>query len=99
MTHQETWLYKIGVKNILDNMIARGDIEPLIVVTPSFYSYGLFGDDDMKEIKEFSQVKVDSTNNFIKELRYDLILAVEGKYSTYADGTEEEIFISSFLHF
>ena len=98
MTHQQTWLYIIAMKNILENMIARGDIEPLIVVTPSFYSYGLFGDDDMKEIKEFSQVKVDSTNNFIKELRYDLIPAVEGKYSTYADGTEEENFISSRDH-
>lgn len=96
--HQNTWLYTIGVKNVLDNMIYYGDIDPVIVVTPSFYSYGLYGDDDMKGIKDVSQVKKNSTENFGKELRYDLLPAVETAYSTYAKDVSEESLIASRDH-
>lgn len=96
--HKNTWLYTIGVKDVLDNMIYYGDIEPLIVVTPVFYSYGLFGDDDMKSIKDFSQTKVDSSANFAGELRNDIIPAVESAYSTYAVGTTEADLIASRDH-
>jgi len=96
--HKNTWLYTIGVKNVLDNMIYYGDIEPLIVVTPVFYSYGLFGDDDMKNIKDFSQTKVNSSANFADELRKDIIPAVESAYSTYAESATEEDFIASRDH-
>ena len=98
VVHQETWLYTIGVKNILDNMIYYGDIEPLIVVTPSFYSYGLYGDDNMTSVTEVTPVKENSTNNFGMELRNDIIPAVESKYSTYAADVTEEALISSRDH-
>lgn len=89
VVHQDTWFYKVGVKSVLDNMIYYGDIEPLIVVAPSFYSYGLYGDDNMKSIMELTPVKDNSTKNFGRELRNDLIPAVEAKYSTYAEGVSE----------
>ncbi|MCD8306996.1 MAG: hypothetical protein LUD51_02010 [Clostridia bacterium] len=98
VTHQETWLYTIGAKNVLDNMIYYGDIEPLIVVTPSFYCYGLYGDDSYSSITEVTPVKDLSTQNFGSELRYDIIPAVESAYSTYAESTSEEDLRSSRDH-
>ena len=98
VVHQDTWLYTIGMKNILDNMIYYGDIEPLIVVAPSFYSYGLYGDDDMSSITEMTPVKQNSTNNFGRELRNDIIPAVESRYSTYAEDVTQEALASSRDH-
>lgn len=98
VNHIETWLYTIGIKNVLDNMIYYGDIDPLIVVTPTFYCYGLYGDDDMTNIKEVTPTKKKSSENFGYELRNDLIPAIEGHYSTYSSGTDESSFIASRDH-
>lgn len=98
VVHQNTWLYTIGMKNILDNMIYYGDIEPLIVVAPTFYSYGLYGDDNMSSITEMTPVKQNSNNNFGRELRNDIIPAVESAYSTYAEDVTEEGLIASRDH-
>lgn len=98
VVHQETWLYTIGIKNVLDNMIYYGDIDPLIVVTPTFYCYGLYGDDTMTSITEVTPVKENSTNNFGMELRNDIIPAVESLYSTYAGDVSEESLIESRDH-
>ena len=49
-------------KTMLDNMIADGDIEPLIVVTPTFYV-----EDDCAD--DLDQL----TYSFAKELRNDLM--------------------------
>lgn len=62
---------------IIDNMIKNGDIEPLIVVTPTFYNDGN---------SNASQL----VRNFHNELINDIIPAVEGKYNTYAVSTSEE---------
>lgn len=98
VTHQDTWFYTIGAKNVLDNMIYYGDIEPLIVVAPSFYSYGLYGDDNYSSITEVTPVKQHSTDNFGMELRNDIIPAVEAAYSTYAEGTSSEELTASRDH-
>ena len=98
VVHQGTWLYTIGMKNVLDNMIYYGDIEPLIVVAPSFYSYGLYGDDNMTSITEMTPVKQNSSDNFGMELRRDIIPAVESKFSTYAEDVTEEALVSSRDH-
>lgn len=98
VNHIETWLYTVGIKNVLDNMIFYNDIDPVIVVTPSFYSYGLYGDDNMTNIREVTPVKEKSTKNFAYELRYDLIPAVESKYSTYAEDVDEKSLIDSRDH-
>ncbi len=76
----------------------KGDIEPLIVVAPTFYSYGLYGDDDMKDIKDVTPVKKNSSANFGRELRFDIIPAVESEFSTYADGASESALQSSRDH-
>ncbi len=65
------------VKNLLDNMIANGDIEPIIAVAPSYYRHRGDNSNSVADIE-----------NFQKEMLDDLIPAVEGKYSTYAETTD-----------
>ena len=90
INHINTWFDRVKVKDVLDNLIAMEVINPLIVVTPTFYSYGLYGDDDIKDIKAMTPVKQNSSNNFEYELRNDIIPTVESTYSTYAVDTSEE---------
>lgn len=59
---------------ILDNMIANGQLEPMIVVTPT---WTVEGNSDM-----FGLVK-----NFHNELINDILPAVESKYNTYTAST------------
>lgn len=96
--HINTWFETIHARVLLDNMIHEKIIDPLIVVAPTFYSYGLYGNDDMKDIKDMSPVKEKSNRNFIKELRYDIVPNVEKTYSTYSDGIEEQDFRDSRDH-
>lgn len=62
------------LKNILDNMIEKEDVEPLIVVAPSFYYEGtteaLTSRKDAREL----------TQNFHHELVKDLIPTIEGAF-------------------
>lgn len=74
-------------KIMLDNLIASGDIEPLIVVTPTFY----VEDDCMDGLDAL-------TYSFREELRNDLMPFVESHYSTYAESCDEEGFTSSRDH-
>lgn len=74
-------------KTMLDNMIADGVIEPLIVVTPTFY----VEDDCMDD-----QDKL--TYSFQYELRNDLMPAVESTYSTYAESCDAQGFEASRDH-
>ncbi len=75
----EEWLgFKIG--NILEHCIEEGICQPMILVTPTFYSYPegcpeLEGDD----LWLF-------TEYFGEELVNDLMPAIESKYSTFANG-------------
>ena len=64
---------------MLDNMIADGDIEPLIVVTPTFYV-----EDDCAD--DLDQL----TYSFAKELRNDLMPEIESSYSTYAKSADDK---------
>ena len=68
-------------KTMLDNMIADGDIEPLIVVTPTFYV-----EDDCAD--DLDQL----TYSFAKELRNDLMSEIESSYSTYAKSADDKGF-------
>ncbi|MGB8453620.1 MAG: sugar-binding protein [Anaerocolumna sp.] len=70
---------------ILDNMIANGDLDPLIVVTPTWYNEG---NSDM-----FGLVK-----NFHNELINDILPAVESKYNTYAASASEADLIAAREH-
>ena len=69
-------------KNVFDNMIAKGDIKPLIVVTPTYNV-------------PYSSDQNSSSMNFHVELVKDLIPAVEKQFHTYAkDVTKEGIHAS-----
>lgn len=65
---------KTDLKTIVDNMIENGDIEPLIIVAPSFYYKGT---DDAKTSTKDARLL---TQNFDKELVCDLIPFIEGKF-------------------
>lgn len=77
-------------KIMLDNMIAAGEIEPLIVVTPTFYCE----DDCTESVAALEGL----TYAFRDELRNDLMPAVESKYSTYAGTADEAGFTQSREH-
>ena len=62
------------MKKYLDWMIMNGDIEPMIVVTPTFNNAA--GSDMTANAK-----------NFWNELAKDVVPAIESKYSTYAKST------------
>ncbi len=70
---------------IIDNMIYNGEIEPLIIVTPTFYNTG--NNDAMALVKNFHQ-----------ELVNDIIPAVESKYNSYASSTTTEDLIATRSH-
>ena len=75
-------------KTMLDRLIASGEIDPLIVVTPTFYV-----EDDCKD------TGLDPlTFAFAHELRNDLMPAVESKYSTYASSVDDAGFAASREH-
>ena len=75
-------------KTMLDNMIARGDIDPLIVVTPTFYVEDDFRDTGLDPL----------TYSFREELRNDLMPAAENRYSTWAETTDDAGFAASRDH-
>ncbi|MCD8155365.1 MAG: hypothetical protein LUF78_11920 [Clostridiales bacterium] len=67
-------------KNVLDNAIQNGEIEPLIVVCPTYNNTNENGQDS----DSFS-LAMQLTENYHNELVNDLLPAVEGTYSTYAE--------------
>lgn len=74
-------------KIMLDNLISLKVIEPLIVVTPTFYV-----ENDCKDNLD------ELTYSFKYELRNDLMPYVETKYATYSKGIKNEDFIESRDH-
>ena len=69
-----------GFKNVLDNAIQNGEIEPLIIVCPTYNNTNENGQDS----DSFS-LAMQLTENYHNELINDLLPAVEGTYSTYAE--------------
>ncbi len=85
---------------LLDNMIAQGTIEPLIVVSPGLYvetaGYHAYdkgglnrrypeGTEKNDPATVCSSINTAWTDNFAKELRNDIIPVIDSRYSTYAD--------------
>lgn len=68
------------LRRVLDQMIAHGDIDPLIVVTPS-YNYGSPTQNYVDADKYCKALPL--------ELQHDLIPLVESRYRTYAETTDE----------
>ena len=79
LEYAEKYLYENGEENKLkravDHMIDRGEIPPLLIVTPSEYP-----DNKIPETHEGNE---GITTEFHKELVNDLIPVVEAKYKTF----------------
>lgn len=73
------------LKNILDHMILNNDLEPMIVVTPSYYKSRQGNDGQL-------------TNDFHEELVNDLMPVVESEYSTFAQTADVQGFNDSREH-
>ena len=72
---------------MLDNLIYYGEVQPLIVVTPTWY------------VEDDCEGNLDPlTYSFKQELRNDLMPAVESAYSTYAETCDREGFAASRSH-
>ena len=71
------------LKRILDNLIANGDMEPMLVVTPTYYQ------DNQEKGPSVAVEDSALTANFYHELLNDLMPAVESTYHTYAQSTDD----------
>ena len=70
-------------KNVVDHAMQDGRMEPAIIVCPTFNNESPNDSDNYG-------LELRLTDNYHNELINDLIPAVEGKYSTYAEGTSIE---------
>ena len=85
---EQYWLRTFSYnKTMVDHLIANGDIEPLIIVTPTFYVENDCAD-DLDRL----------TYSFKEELRNDLMPAVESRYATYAASCDDRGFAASREH-
>jgi len=77
-------------KNAVDHLIERGEIKPMIIVTPTFYT------------ERHGSISVsgswDAVREFPDELVNYLMPAVESAYSTYAETADEAGFAASREH-
>lgn len=76
--------------NVLDNMIKKGESQPVIIVSPTYYSPTEdMGYRDLDPVELFNTEKDPYADQwpmyFWEELRNDIIPLVESTYSTYAD--------------
>ncbi len=105
----EKYLYMGGEENPLkravDNMIAEESIEPVIIVTPTFYPANTVVDLHMrqaaygeeKQTEERQQIINGLVTHFSIEI-VDLMKTVETRYSTYAENTTDEALIAARVH-
>ena len=70
-------------KNVIDNAIANGDMQPLIIVCPTY------NNTSPEDSASFS-LALQLNENYHNELVNDLMPAVENQYSTWAEDTSAE---------
>ena len=68
-------------KNVIDNAVERGEIAPLIIVCPTY------NNESPEDSADYSLAFYTLTVNYHNELVNDLVPAVEGTYSTFAEST------------
>ena len=81
---QDSFIGEEKAKNALDNMIEVGITDPFIMVFPTYYY-------------DYENRAIDM-ENFVLEVRNDLMPAVESTYRTFATSADNEGFISSRDH-
>lgn len=77
--------------NVLDHAIANGEIDPLIVVSPTYNNTSSSDSGDYS-------LAIQLTNQYHNELANDLIPAVIRKYSTYAENSTVDAITASRDH-
>lgn len=83
---EETW-YKVGRVNfILDNLIARGEAVPMIIVMPYANPYP-----EMRELNRQVEMDLLGTDLFTDELIHEVIPAIEKNYRTQAGSANRAI--------
>lgn len=91
-SNETTWLgtpdQPERFKNVIDHVIANQEMEPMIIVCPTYNN--LSGSDS----GDYG-LAIKLTENYHNELVNDLMPVVEGTYSTYAEGTTAEDFRNS----
>ena len=78
-----------AIRTMLDQMIERGDIKPVIAVSATFYTEG--------SSRDFS-ASIDQFRQFHLDFENALMPAVEGKYHTWAVSTSPEDLMASRDH-
>ncbi|MCR5024913.1 MAG: hypothetical protein K6A90_11375 [Lachnospiraceae bacterium] len=78
-----------AAKNLIDNMIEKGNIHPMIIVAPTF--------DAENKPQEFSRADSE-VRQFHLDFLNDLMPAVEGKYHTYSKGVSKKDLMDSRDH-
>ena len=78
-----------AIRTMLDQMIERGDIKPVIAVSATFYTEG--------SSREFS-ASIDQFRQFHLDFENELMPAVEGKYHTWTVSTSPEDLMASRDH-
>lgn len=89
------------LKNILDHMIANNEIEPFLVVTPTFYGVknNRKNDPVLSHVENLDHpLPIVETDYFHDELVNDLIPFVETQYHTYTATANTEDLIASREH-
>ena len=79
------------LKHVIDHAIADGEMQPMIIVCPTYNNTSSEDSGDYG-------LAIQLTDQYHNELLYDLMPAVEGKYSTYAEETTPEGFEASRDH-
>lgn len=79
-----------NIVNILDNMIENKDIEPLIVVTPTFDADNMAGQSFSRSVEQLEPFYLDFENA--------LMPYVESHYHTYSESTSKEDLENSRSH-
>ncbi len=82
----------LSLTNVLDHLIADGKMEPVIVVMPTFYP------DDRNIGENRMEDAIALTRDFHKELRRDLIPAVETAYNTWLKSPDSASVTASRRH-
>lgn len=65
--------------NLIDHMIGKGELQPMIIVTPSFYYFK-----EQSEVHDIQEAGT-LTKYYHNEFRKDLLPLVDAKYRTIAD--------------
>ena len=78
---EKEWYIHGTPQTILDNLYAKGELEPMIVVLPN----GRAMKNDRAEGNIFAEDKLAAFANFEKDLLNDLIPFIEKKYKVYKD--------------